>query len=226
MNPIIREQDFVLRLDTNSLRQVTFIWIPQGEFVMGNPYYDSQKGSSDPYDQPPVQVELTKGYWLSKHKINVATWSFFFSRLPHKSQNLPPHSPLSGANWHEAIAFCEFLNSVHEGSLPPNYWFSLPTEAQWEYGCKCNTLKKAGLTQLSDMMGTGLEWCYDGFGPYPATKSTDTIYDLGHYDSLRIVRGSTSTDLESYTCSSRLELPTRAHLIQVGFRVALRHIKQ
>ena len=40
--------------------------------------------------------------------------------------------PVASVCWHDALAFCEWLNQKHGRNLPPGYHFRLPSEAEWE----------------------------------------------------------------------------------------------
>jgi iron(II)-dependent oxidoreductase len=35
-------------------------------------------------------------------------------------------------SWHDALAYCQWLNDLLKGKLPPNTILRLPTEAEWE----------------------------------------------------------------------------------------------
>ena len=40
--------------------------------------------------------------------------------------------PVVTVCWYDALAFCDWLNQKHGGSLPPGYQLRLPSEAEWE----------------------------------------------------------------------------------------------
>ncbi|WP_330256818.1 formylglycine-generating enzyme family protein [Nocardia sp. NBC_00565] len=154
--------------------------------------------------------------------------------------------PVEGVSWFDAIRFCNEM-SLRAG-LPPAYrvdddeveWdtgadgYRLPTEAEWEYGCRAGTTgprygeldeiawyrgnsegrshpvggKRPNAWGLYDMLGNVWDWCWD-------------IYDAEVYGSYRVLRGGGWSD-EKWSC--RASVRRRSHptyrIDDVGFRVA------
>ena len=50
-------------------------------------------------------------------------------------------APVYFVSWHDAVMFCHKLTAREReaGRLPPGYEYRLPTEAEWEYGCRAGT---------------------------------------------------------------------------------------
>ena len=126
------------------------------------------------------------------------------------------NKPIETVSWRDAIIFCNLLSSelnlevcytfesdsdeIHLNHLANG--FRLPTEAEWEYACKCGTkdvlygdldniawyknnseksthevgLKEPNSWGLYDMIGNVWEWCSD-------------VYDETIYGSYRVFRG-------------------------------------
>ncbi|MEV6558785.1 SUMF1/EgtB/PvdO family nonheme iron enzyme [Nocardia sp. NPDC051756] len=154
--------------------------------------------------------------------------------------------PVDSVSWWDTLRFCNAL-SAREG-LTPAYrlddenaeWddtadgYRLPTEAEWEHGCRAGSTgprygeldeiawyrgnsdehmhevggKRPNAWGLYDMLGNTWDWCWD-------------IYDAEIYGSYRVLRGGGWFD-EHWSC--RASVRRRSHptlrLDDVGFRVA------
>ncbi len=178
---------------------IAMIWIAPGTFVMSNPL-----GGGDD-----TEVTLTRGYWLGRTEVTQAQWQAVAEKIP-VFENIPVPSyfkgsdrPVERVTWDMAMAFCAQLSEDERaaGRLPPGYAYSLPTEAQWEYGCRAGTTGKyageiaamawydnnsGGETHpvaqkrpnpwgFYDMHGNVVEWCVDWYGGYPGGRVNDPI---------------------------------------------------
>lgn len=184
---------------------------------------------------------------LSRTQVIQATWARFSDRADHL-EAAEPGKPRHSVSWWQAARFCNAL-SHHEG-LPSAYvlderaelatWdptatgYRLPTEAEWEYGCRAggdgarygplddiawhrtnstNQLHEVGTRRpndwgLHDMLGNVWEWCWD-------------VYDAEVYGSYRVLRGGGWADDH---WSVRAGVRRRSHptlrLDDVGVRLA------
>jgi formylglycine-generating enzyme required for sulfatase activity len=125
--------------DDNSLK-TKLVWIPPGEFTMGSP--KDEKGRYD--GEGPVNVTLTKGFWLGQHEATQAEWRRVMKTEPwSERENVKEgdDSPASYLSWDDAINFCKKLTEQERsaGRLPSVWQYTLPTEAQWEYACRAGT---------------------------------------------------------------------------------------
>ena len=156
--------------------------------------------------------------------------------------------PVETVSWREVILFCNLLSTrmdltpaylLDEDELiefnPKANGYRLPTEAEWEYGCKAGTtgvrygelekiawyrdnaqkstqdvgLKEPNPWGLYDMLGNVWEWCSD-------------IYDETVYGSYRIFRGGGWYD-EPRGCMAtnrRRSHPVSFKIDDLGFRLA------
>lgn len=118
----------------------TLVWIPAGDFTMGSP--KDEKDRNDDEDQ--VQVTLTKGFWLGRNEVTQSEWQRVMRTAPWSGMRYIKEGddyPATYMTWGEAVKFCETLTEQERraGRLPPNWQYALPTEAQWEYGCRGRT---------------------------------------------------------------------------------------
>jgi formylglycine-generating enzyme required for sulfatase activity len=119
---------------------VKVCWCPAGKFVMGSPRNEPERRPGE--DQ--VEVTLTKGFWMAKFETTQGQWKRVSGSLPGPlTAELPEGDdfPVGNVNFAEAEAFCRKLTELGHGSgsLPKDWEFRLPTEAQWEYACRAGT---------------------------------------------------------------------------------------
>ena len=183
-------------------------WIPPGRFWMG-----------DESDGLRHEVTITEGYWMAATQTTQELWSavtarqkLFRKKLKRKMSRFKgAQRPVENVSWEDCQKFCELLNE-----LPFDLEFGLPTEAQWEYGCRAGTEgefngregqaleelgwfgensgsethevsgKLANGWGLFDMHGNVWEWCVDGRRSYDATADVDPV---GQEGAERVVRG-------------------------------------
>ena len=113
---------------------VGFVWIPPGTFTMGS-------NDTDDYGaQPPHQVTLTKGFYMSKYAI---TQGQYFAIMEYNPSTYKPDPnadgkgrlPVEGISWYDAIVFCNKLSIKHglqpvysiSGKTNPDDWGEVPT---------------------------------------------------------------------------------------------------
>jgi len=112
-------------------------WIMPGSFTVGS--LASVDGRYN--DECKHQVVLTKGYWLGRYEVTQGEWETLMGNKPSYFKNAGRRVPVENVSWEEAMEFCRKLTEGERsaGRLTPNYEYSLPTEAQWEYACRAGT---------------------------------------------------------------------------------------
>ena len=111
---------------------LTLVAIPAGSFWMGSPL--EEKGRSDD-EGPRHQVKLD-GFWMGQTPITQAQWRRVMGTNPSQFQGLRAdrdQRPVETVNWNKATAFCEKLSQL------TGRFYSLPSEAQWEYACRAGS---------------------------------------------------------------------------------------
>lgn len=154
--------------------ELTFRFCPPGEFLMGCPDKERILLRQDPVLH---YVRLSKGFWLLETPITNDIWNvvmkdvketfwrrcwkkllYFFPMNEHskkgndkKNQERWEKCPVQ-VDWYDALVFLDILNSesiITEHS----YFFTIPTQSQWEYACRAGTLGVYSGTGKLDEMG-------------------------------------------------------------------------
>jgi formylglycine-generating enzyme required for sulfatase activity len=111
-------------------------WIPPGSFLMGSPEGEAGRWEAE---GPQHLVTLTRGFWLGATVCTQEQWTALMEKNP--SQFVGQRKPVENVRWPEALNFTRKLTELarESGSLPPEFEFRLPTEAEWEYACRAGT---------------------------------------------------------------------------------------
>jgi formylglycine-generating enzyme required for sulfatase activity len=146
-----------------------FCWCPPGSFRMGSPPTEPERGN----DEGPVQVTLSRGFWMGKFEVTQAQWQQVMGttlRQQNEKSTIKringegPEHPIYQVSAVEADEFCRKFTASERaaGRLPAGWEYRLPTEAQWEYPCRAGT---ATATAFGDRLGSD-EANFDGSYPY------------------------------------------------------------
>lgn len=154
--------------------QLELLPVKAGSFCMGRSP-DSDLHLSD------KSFEMTIGddFWLGKNLVTQAQWQYVMGHNPSKfhGKNLP----VENVSWREAKAFCEKMNSLYNEFIGDSYEFDLPTEAQWEYSCKANTITKNYLGN-SEEDTLKIAWCLENSGDETHEVGRKKPNPWGFYD--------------------------------------------
>jgi formylglycine-generating enzyme required for sulfatase activity/predicted Ser/Thr protein kinase len=126
-------------LDLGNGVKMTFVLIPAGEFLMGNPPTPRPEQlekvfGKDQYldyamDFPQHAVKISRPFWLGKTPVTQQQWRAVSdddpSEFPGRDQN-----PVEKVSWEDCRQFLLKLGATTEKKL------RLPTEAEWEYACR------------------------------------------------------------------------------------------
>jgi formylglycine-generating enzyme required for sulfatase activity len=145
------------------------VWIAPGTFVMGSPP-DEPARSSD--EGPQTTVTLSQGFCMGKYEVTQGEYLAVMGSNPsYFTGDLS--QPVEHVSWNDAVAYCAALTAQEQaaGRLPAGYVYRLPTEAEWEYGCR------SGITtpfHYGDELRSGMA-NFNGSYEYPPCGSS-TFY--------------------------------------------------
>lgn len=176
------------------------VYIPEGEFVMGNDYSNSENLTKlDSISSNPHKVILSP-FYISRYELTQKQWKAFKS-LAGNYIELGDNKAIDNISWEEAKSFTDILSSLTGLDI------SLPTEAQWEYAAgdakQNNRHIFAGFSDgihhyswnltdslssaaevgkkspnqlgLFDLTGNVSEWCLDDYQPYCVSTVKDPL---------------------------------------------------
>ena len=103
------------------------VWCPPGTFMMGGEM-----------SAPQHKVRIAHGFWLGKFEVTKRQWQAVMGTTPWieagpDTFNSDLDSPAITLSWSDARAFIKALNAATGQA------FRLPSEAEWEYGCRAGT---------------------------------------------------------------------------------------
>jgi len=155
------------------------ILIPGGTFLMGSPDNELER-----FEHEGLQHSVTvPTFFMGRYPITQEQWKAIAS-LPQVNQELDPDPsyfkddlhPVEQVSWFDAVEFCDRL------SLHTKRKYRLPTEAEWEYGCRAGTTTpfyfgETITTDLANYDGANEEYGSYGRGPKGEYRQTTTPVD-------------------------------------------------
>jgi formylglycine-generating enzyme required for sulfatase activity len=110
--------------------EIAMVSIVGGTFVMGSPEDEARRIS---WEGPQHQVTI-EPFYLGKYPVTQAQWLAVMDENPSdfKDRNWETR-PVEKVSWNDAVAFCDKLSKL------TGQEYRLPSEAEWEYGCRAGT---------------------------------------------------------------------------------------
>jgi formylglycine-generating enzyme required for sulfatase activity len=195
-----------------------FIKIPAGAFRMGS---DRAKDPDAYDDETPRHSVTLSAFAMARYPVTVAQYQTFVKQTGHaldedfQAANQYDNHPVVKVNWHDAMAYCQWLTNVLN-RVKPIGRITLPTEAQWEKAARGGDARiypwgdtvdpgranygDTGIDTTSplgcfpngqspcgmlDMAGNVNEWCLDDMRRY----TEDEVADPQEEGSVRVFRG-------------------------------------
>lgn len=149
---------------TKTIGGIEMVFCPSGSFMMGSVTGDIEAKD----DEKPRHKITLDGFWIGKYEVTQEQYTLITGSAPSHSKR-KPNNPVEGVNWYDAVEFCNVLsikaglNSYYKidkkNKDPKNTnendelrWtvteiegsngFRLPTEAEWEYACRADSVSK------------------------------------------------------------------------------------
>lgn len=142
--------------------KIAMIYCAPGTYLMGSPVSESSRGN----DETQHRVTITKGFWLSKDKVNQAQWISIMGNNPSKTKQFD--LPVSGVSW---VDCSDYVNKINAGI---NCGARIPSEAEWEYACRESKISRCSFI---NMLSGDMEWCLDIYsGDYPVSSVIDPCF--------------------------------------------------
>jgi formylglycine-generating enzyme required for sulfatase activity len=136
--------------DLGNSVSLEMIAIPGGTFTMGSPTNEPERTS----DESPQHSVTVPAFYLGKYPITQAQWQAIMGSNPSRFQGA--NRPVESIFWNEAIEFCQKLSQATDRA------YRLPSEAEWEYGCRAGTTTPFyfGETITTDLANYNGEYTY------------------------------------------------------------------
>lgn len=116
----------VVSSDGSAIASQRLRWIEPGRFLMGSP--ESEAGRRE-REGPQHEVTISNGFWLFDTPCTQSLWQAVMGENPSWFRS--PERPVEQVSWTDVQEFLKRLNAQI-----PGLNLMLPTEAEWEYGCR------------------------------------------------------------------------------------------
>ncbi len=162
------------------------IYVKGGSFTMG---CTQEQNNCDKDEYPVLNVELSD-FYIGEFEVTQGLWEEVMETTLADQLKISNYTetfgeganyPMYYVSYAESVEFCRRLNKILEDTLPKNFRFRLPTEAQWEYaargGANERPTKYAGSNLLKEV-----GWYKDNSGEGTNPVGLLKCNELGVYD--------------------------------------------
>ena len=180
-----------------------------------------------------VRVKADIDFYIGETEVTRYVWNLVMGVNMDKELSELSRKSISNITVEDALTFCKKLNALLSLQIPEGYYFTLPTDAQWELAAKggdlSNSMIYAGSNQISDVAWYALNTDNEY---YIATKNPNQlgIYDMSggvweicsQSDNTFQIRGGSFLDSKKLCrVSSKLPCNNETKSKKIGFRLAL-----
>ena len=143
-NPVLKGIGAKVKLPKEIWHRATgmeFILIEPGEFMMGSDEKDDEK--------PVHKVRITKPFYLGKYEVTQGQWKKVLRTEPWADKKFAEANDRHAVAWVSWDDCQEFLKKASSSRV----LLSLPSEAQWEYGCRAGSTAKYSFGDDASKLG-------------------------------------------------------------------------
>ncbi|HTU22058.1 MAG TPA: bifunctional serine/threonine-protein kinase/formylglycine-generating enzyme family protein [Gemmataceae bacterium] len=173
-----------------------FVLVPAGTFVIGSPPDEAGRSADE---GPQHEVTITRPFYLASYPVTQAQYQRVMRSNPSHfcrsgrgkelCKDIDPQTlPVERVTWGNAVVFCRKLSEWPEERRHRRK-YRLPTEAEWEYACRGDSMQPfhLGLSLSSALANFDGNYPYGGAPRGPFLKRTSPVGSyppsaLGLYD--------------------------------------------
>lgn|GEM_PF-1384905 len=113
--------------------------VDPGRFVMGAPLDDLNHELNE---QPARKTVISYAFWMAKTETTQNVYESIMMENPSSYEAIGGHRPVEKVSWERALEFCRRLNEQERGTgrIPSGYEYRVPTETEWEYCARAETI--------------------------------------------------------------------------------------